>query len=56
MLRKISVFPMGICVLGAKMLKILTKGRVDLREKVLRMEECRAYSHESAEKDFGYLL
>lgn len=53
--RLIISFPMWMCVLGVKVVKGLTKGKVDLIEKVLRMGEDRAYSHEAATKDFGYV-
>lgn len=46
--------PMWMCVMGARMLKLISLGRLDLIEKVLRMGEDRAYSHDSATKDFGY--
>lgn len=38
----------AVCVYG------LTLGRIDFREKVQRMVEPRAYSHEKAANDFGY--
>lgn len=43
-----------MCVLGAKLLKVVTKGKRDLVEKVLRMGEDREYSHKAAVIDFGY--
>lgn len=52
--RIIISVPMWICVFAAKMLKFSTKGKYDLVEKVLRLDENRDYSHESATKDFGY--
>lgn len=35
-------------------MKIITLGRMDLVEKVLRMGEDRDYGHEAATRDFGY--
>ena len=46
--------PMGLCVGGAKTVRLLSSGKIDLVEKVQRMGECRAYSHEAATRDFGY--
>jgi len=46
--------PMSVSTLAAYLLRILTLGKVDIVEKVLRMGEDRAYSHELAEKDFNY--
>ncbi|HML34165.1 SDR family oxidoreductase [Sporomusa sphaeroides] len=42
----------SVCI--AYIFKILTLGQFDIVEKVLRMGEDRAYSHELAKKDFGY--
>lgn len=46
--------PMSVSVLAVYLLKILTLGKFDVVEKVLRMGEDRAYSHKLAEKDFNY--
>jgi len=46
--------PMKLSVFAAYVLKILTLGKFDIVEKVLRMGEDRAYSHELAKKDFNY--
>lgn len=52
--RAIVSIPMWICVLGAGMLRLVTLGRIDVVEKVQRMGEDRAYSHEAAAADLGY--
>lgn len=39
---------------GAWLLYLLTLTRIDLREKVQRLVEPRAYGHEAAARDFGY--
>lgn len=52
-LRSVSV-PMGLGVFGAKTVKLLSAGRVDLVEKVLRLGEDRNFSHADAARDFGY--
>ncbi|HBT63285.1 MAG TPA: nucleoside-diphosphate sugar epimerase, partial [Ruminococcaceae bacterium] len=41
-------------VLLARTAKILTLGKIDYIEKIQRMSEDRCFSHEDAEKDFGY--
>lgn len=46
--------PFPIAYLGAWCIFIVTFGKIDFREKVQRMVEPRAYSHEKAAKDFGY--
>lgn len=46
--------PLKLGVLIARVLKILTLGKINLIEKVQRMGENRSYSHESASNDFGY--
>ena len=46
--------PMGLGVFGAKTVKLLSGGRVDLVEKVLRLGEDRNFSHADAAEDFGY--
>lgn len=46
--------PMGLGVFGAKTVKLLSGGRVDLVEKVLRLGEDRNFSHADATEDFGY--
>lgn len=52
--RMIVGIPMWICVLGARVIKLCSMGRVDLVEKVQRMGEDRVYSHASAAEDLGY--
>ena len=46
--------PYVIAYAGAVCMYALTFGKKDFREKVQRMVESRAYSHEEAAKDFGY--
>ena len=46
--------PSGIAYLGAWIVYILTFKKKDYREKVQRMVEPRAYSHEKAANDFNY--
>lgn len=46
--------PLGLGVLMARFLKTLTLGKIDYIERVQRMGEDRAYSHNQASKDFGY--
>lgn len=46
--------PFVIAYLGAVALYCLTFGKKDYREKVQRLCEHRAYSHEEASNDFGY--
>lgn len=56
-LNKNTIFisvPMKLSVFAAYVLKILTLGKFDIVEKVLRMGEDRAYSHDLAKKDFTY--
>ncbi len=52
--RVILGIPMGLCVFAAKTVRFISFGKIDLVEKVQRMGECRAYSHEAATRDFGY--
>jgi nucleoside-diphosphate-sugar epimerase len=47
-------FPLGLGVLLARCLKVVTLGKVDYVEKVQRMGEDRCFSYEAAERDFGY--
>ena len=47
-------FPLWLGVLLARTAKILTLGKIDYIEKIQRMSEDRCFSHEDAEKDFGY--
>ena len=64
MLRQISKYlgkktlfipiPMFLSILCAYLLKIVTIGKVNIVEKVLRMNETRVFSHADATKDFGY--
>lgn len=56
-LNKKTIFiniPMGLGVIVAKILKVITIGKIDVIEKVQRMGENRTYSHEDATSDFGY--
>ena len=46
--------PMWLSLIAAYLLKIITLGRIDIIEKVLRMNETRVFSHEKAEEDFGF--
>lgn len=46
--------PFWIAYSGSWMLFVLTFGKIDYREKVQRMVEDRAFSHDEASKDFGY--
>ena len=46
--------PYALAYAGALALYALSLGRKDLREKVQRLCEPRAYSHEAATRDFGY--
>lgn len=46
--------PYPIAYVGACMIYVLTLRKMDYREKVQRLVEPRAYSHEKATKDFGY--
>lgn len=52
--RLIISLPMWLCVLGARGLKLITLGKIDIVEKVQRMGEDRAYSHDAAARDLGY--
>ena len=52
--RLIISFPMGLCIFGAKIIRVVSLAKIDLVEKVQRMGEDRAYSHEKAVADFGY--
>ncbi|MBO5069697.1 MAG: NAD(P)H-binding protein [Roseburia sp.] len=52
--RVIISVPMGLCVVGAIIIRCVTFGKLDLIEKVQRMGENRCYSHQSAFEDFGY--
>ena len=54
--KKISFIsvPLSIGVFIARCLKLFTLGKVDYVEKVQRMGENRSFSHEAAEKNFGY--
>lgn len=47
-------FPLGFGVFLAKCLKLLTLGKINYIERVQRMSEDRCFSHEEANKDFGY--
>lgn len=47
-------FPLWFGVILAKILKIVTIGKVDYIEKVQRMSEDRCFSHEDGKRDFNY--
>jgi len=47
-------FPLGFGVFLARVLKVITLGKVDYIEKVQRMGEDRCFPHEDAAEDFGY--
>lgn len=56
-LRKKTIFisfPLAFGVTMAKVLKIISLGKIDYIEKVQRMSEDRSFSHEEATIDFGY--
>lgn len=46
--------PRGLAFAGAKALYRLTKGKKDLREKVMRLCEDRAFPYDDAARDLGY--
>lgn len=46
--------PYPIAYVGACMIYVLTLKKIDMREKVQRLVEPRAYNHKDATKDFGY--
>lgn len=46
--------PMGLGVFMARILKVITLGKVDYIERVQRMGEDRSYTHEDATRDFEY--
>lgn len=46
--------PFWIAYSGAWIIYVLSLAKIDLREKVQRMVENRAFSHDEATKDFGY--
>lgn len=46
--------PMIVAKSGAKIIKIISLGKIDLVEKVLRMGEDRHYSNKDAKRDFEY--
>lgn len=46
--------PMWLGVFGARVVRLLSFGKKDLVEKVLRLGEDRSFSHEAAARDFGY--
>lgn len=46
--------PMFISISVAYILKFITLGKVNIVEKVLRMNEIRTFSNEEARQDFGY--
>lgn len=52
--RKYFSCPYPAAYAGAWLIYLLTLNRIDCREKVQRLVEPRAYSHEDATKDFGY--
>ena len=56
-LNKKTIFisiPLWISVFLAYIIKIITIGKIDIVEKVLRMAENRDFENEAAKKDFGY--
>jgi NmrA-like family. len=56
-LNKKTIFislPICLGVFMARCLKIFTIGKIDYIERVQRMGEDRSFSHEAAERDFGY--
>lgn len=56
-LNKKTIFltiPIWLSVTCAYILRIISIGKIDMVEKVLRMDESRCFSHENATKDFGY--
>ncbi len=46
--------PISFAVGGAKVVKMLSLGKIDYVERVLRMDENRDYDHFCATRDFGY--
>lgn len=46
--------PLKVAVFMARVLKVLTLGKIDFIEKVQRMGENRSYSHADATRDFGF--
>lgn len=46
--------PYWLAITGAWAVFLLTLGKIDLREKVMRLVEPRAYAHEAAAWDFGF--
>lgn len=53
-IRRFLSVPFPLAYGGAWVVYLLTFSRVDMREKVQRLCEDRAYSHEAAQVDFGY--
>jgi uncharacterized protein YbjT (DUF2867 family) len=56
-LNKKTIFvsvPLWLGVFMARVLKVITLGKINYIEKVQRMAENRSYSHEDATRDFGY--
>ena len=56
-LNKKSIFipvPMFLCVPAAYILRFVTFGKIEIVEKVLRMNESRVFSNADARNDFGY--
>lgn len=47
-------FPLPLSLFIARIIKFLSFGKCDITEKILRMNENRSFSHESAREDFGY--
>lgn len=46
--------PIGASVLLGYSIKLITLGKIDIVEKILRMDEDRCFSHQEAVLDFGY--
>ena len=54
MQRRFLSVPFPIAYAGAWGVYLLSLTRIDMREKVQRLCESRAYPHEEAVRDFGY--
>ncbi len=56
-LNKKTIFiniPLWISVIIGYFIKFITFNKINIVEKILRMDESRCFSHEDAKKDFGY--
>lgn len=47
--------PLWLGSAGANCLKVISHGKIDFVERILRMNEDRDYGHEAATRDFGYI-